>query len=112
MKIIVLLAIVFCFKTFAKSFECSSYGIIDIFVNGEFNEDFNVTVIDLYFLEKKETIQKVSFSKDDNTESFSFSANTNDWFIKIDTLNGDGVIEMDYRGILKQKEFVYCDIQQ
>jgi hypothetical protein len=111
MKLILLLITLISTQVSAKNFNCTSYGMVDIYVNGQTDKDFNITIIDLYFTEEVTTIDNFLVSKVQGKEIFKFTAHTQDWFININTVNGEGVIEMDYRGVMKQNEFVFCEIR-
>lgn len=112
MKKLILSFLILSTTAFATEFNCTSYGIIDIYVQGTIGEDYQITVIDLPFTEKKETIKELDIDLTQDYSKFSLRAEqlagNSDWFLTIDTENNTGWIEMDYRGIMKQREEIHC----
>lgn len=112
MKIILSFLFLISTYAFSANFQCSSYGIVDVFVNGEIDGNYTITIIDLPFREDIKTITKLNVDINEGNQSFIFHAeNLNgnpDYWIKIETQNEIGWMEMDYRGVLKNHEKTHC----
>lgn len=114
MKRLALVFSFFCFSTFATTFNCTSYGLVDVYVKGSINEDFVITIIDLPFTETFDSVQEVDFDQSEDETKFHLSAsgvteNNDPWFLSLDTQNGSGIMKMSYRGVRKNSERVYCE---